>query len=142
MDIPRFCIAAQRDLIGDKNCGPVKNDGSIDLISLNQCTDNIFQASRNYQLNVIDVANEAELILARCAIFDHNSISTEINCVCPLHRQALGNGWHTQATKCQLQRPIAKHLGHVKADGQITKNVSEALYIIGKTWLPVGSGNS
>lgn len=142
MDIQKFCIAAHCDVITDKSCGPVKGNGSIDLIPLNQCTDNIFQAGKYYRLHANDVANEIELILARCAIFDHNSISLETNCVCPLHRYALGNGWYIRTTKCQLERPVAKHLGHVKADGQITKNASEALYNIGKTWLPVGSGNS
>ena len=116
---------------------------STEIVPLLSCSKSIDNHKSLYGFQ--GVSNEAELILARTAVFSSPQ-NIGMMTVCPLHRSWLGLGWTRGTDRCRVPEEISKHK---KVKGKCPKGERGMTKIFSQTILKktgllvhVGSGTS
>ena len=112
------------------------------VIPLSLCDKDIKSHMKSLQFS--GVSTEADLILARCGIFERTESFSKMT-ICPFHRSSLGIGWRRTSKLCCVPRTASSHSKETDKAPQAERGInlvnSMKLLELTKELIPVGSGN-
>ena len=114
------------------------------VIPLSFCDKDIKSHMKSLQFS--GVSTEADLILARCGIFERTESFSKMT-ICPFHRSSLGIGWRRTVTSklCCVPWTASSHSKETDKAPQAERGInlvnSMKLLELTKELIPVGSGN-